>query len=74
MCMCVCVHVSQNDIHDPHSTVREGLMFAAKLRQKEVQSLEQLNATVARIIDTLELNEVCHLRLPLQCLHTVFLA
>lgn len=49
-------YVSQMDIHDPHATVREALIFSALLRQpRDTPEAEKL-AYVETVIEMLEVS------------------
>lgn len=47
-------YVSQMDIHDPHATVREALIFSALLRQPRDVPEEEKLAYVETVIDMLD--------------------
>ncbi|KAF8314186.1 ABC transporter [Clavulina sp. PMI_390] len=51
-------YVSQMDVHDPHQTVREALVFSALLRQPREVSEEEKLAYVDTVIDMLDLHEI----------------
>jgi len=55
----VCGYVEQQDVHSPHSTVREALMFSATLRLPHAQVTEaQRVAFVEEMLELLELEEI----------------
>jgi ATP-binding cassette, subfamily G (WHITE), member 2, SNQ2 len=49
----------QMDIHEPKSTVREALRFSALLRQPREVSVEEKYEYCERIIDILEMRDLC---------------
>ncbi|KAJ3045021.1 hypothetical protein HDV00_012442 [Rhizophlyctis rosea] len=51
-------YVEQMDVHNPESTVREALLFSARLRQPADIPEEQKRKDVERIIKLLELDDV----------------
>ncbi|KAJ3054779.1 hypothetical protein HK097_000823 [Rhizophlyctis rosea] len=51
-------YVEQMDVHNPESTVREALLFSARLRQPADVPEEQKRKDVERIIKLLELEDV----------------
>jgi ABC-type multidrug transport system ATPase subunit/ABC-type multidrug transport system permease subunit len=57
----VCGYVEQQDVHSPHSTVREALMFSATLRLSYAQVTEaQRVAFVEEMLELLELQEIAN--------------
>lgn len=53
-------YCEQNDVHERTATVKESLMFSARLRQNFETSDENKEALVNRIMDLLELNSIKH--------------
>lgn len=53
-------YCEQNDVHEPRSTVREALIFSARLRQNHDVPDEEKIAYVEHIMDLLELTPLQH--------------
>ncbi|KAK9829450.1 hypothetical protein WJX72_005937 [[Myrmecia] bisecta] len=53
-------YVEQNDIHSPQATVREALLFSARLRIPEAVSYVQIRAYVDEVIEIVELQSLQH--------------
>ncbi|KAK9807392.1 hypothetical protein WJX73_000014 [Symbiochloris irregularis] len=53
-------YVEQTDIHSPQSTVREALVFSARLRLPQTVQKAQLNAFVDEVMDMMELRTLAN--------------
>ncbi|KAH6658427.1 putative ABC multidrug transporter [Truncatella angustata] len=53
-------YCEQNDVHEPTSTVREALLFSARLRQKHNIPDDEKVAYVEKVMDLLELRPLQH--------------
>jgi ATP-binding cassette, subfamily G (WHITE), member 2, SNQ2 len=60
-------YCEQNDVHEPTATVKEALLFSARLRQKHDIPDEEKVAYVEKIMDLLELKPLQHAIIGSEC-------